>query len=212
MFMFKDRFDAGKQLAEKLQKYTNDARTMVLAIPRGALEIGAVLSKELNLPLDVILTKKIGYPGNPEYAIGAVSLDSIIIDKRALEFSGEMEAYLKREICNIRQLLRERSAAYHDERKPFSLENKTVIVVDDGIATGKTLEITLDLIKKQHPAKIIVAVPVASKEALHLIKKKVDEVICLQIPENFISVSQWYDHFDQVDDEQAIQLLQESYR
>jgi predicted phosphoribosyltransferase len=210
--MFKNRFDAGKKLAERLHEYKNDPQAIILAIPRGALEIGSVLSRDLNLPLDIILTKKIGYPGNPEYAIGAMSLDSVIIDKRALEFSGQLEAYLKQEIENIRQLLRERSALYHGDRKPFSLENKTIILVDDGIATGKTLEATLDLIKKQRPAKIVVAVPVASKEALHLIKKKVDEVVCLMVPDIFISVSQWYNHFEQVSDEQAIQLLQESYR
>lgn len=210
--MFKNRFDAGKKLAERLHEYKNDPQAIILAIPRGALEIGSVLSRDLNLPLDIILTKKIGYPGNPEYAIGAMSLDSVIIDKRALEFSGQLEAYLKQEIENIRQLLRERSALYHGDRVPFSLENKTIILVDDGIATGKTLEATLDLIKKQRPAKIVVAVPVASKEALHLIKKKVDEVVCLMVPDIFISVSQWYNHFEQVSDEQAIQLLQESYR
>ncbi len=209
--MFKDRFDAGKKLAEKLQKYKDNAHAVILAIPRGALEIGSVLAQELQLPLDVILTKKIGYPGNPEYAIGAMSLDSIIIDKRAIEISGEMETYLKNEIAEIRQLLRARSKAYHGIREPISLENKIVIVTDDGIATGRTLDATLDLIKKQRPAKIVVAVPVASKEAYQLIKKKVDEVICLEVPDIFISVSQWYKHFDQVDDEQAIALLQGSY-
>lgn len=209
--MFKDRFDAGHKLAEKLQKYKDNPQAVILAIPRGALEIGAVLSRELHLPLDVILTKKIGYPGNPEYAIGAMSLDTVIIDKRALEFSGELESYLKKEILEIRELLQKRSEAYHQNREPISLENKIVIVTDDGIATGKTLEITIDLIKKKKPAKIVVAVPVASKEALQLIKKKVDEVICLEVPDIFMSVSQWYAHFDQVDDEQAIQLLQGSY-
>lgn len=210
--MFKDRFDAGKKLAEQLQKYKNDTQAIILAIPRGAVEIGAVLSQELHIPLDVILTKKIGYPGNSEYAIGAVSLDSVIIDKRVLEFSGALETYLKQEIESIRRLLHERSALYHGTRQPLSLENKTVIITDDGIATGKTLEATIDLIKKQHPAKIVVAVPVGSKEALHLIKKKVDEVICLEIPDHFISVGQWYERFEQVDDEQAIQLLQGSYQ
>lgn len=209
--MFKDRFDAGHKLTEKLQKYKDDSNAVILAIPRGALEIGSVLSRELHVPLDVILTKKIGYPGNPEYAIGAMSLDSIIIDKRAIEFSGELESYLRKEIAEIRQLLHERSQAYHGTREPISLENKIVIVTDDGIATGRTLEVTLDLIKKQHPAKIIVAVPVASKEAINLIKKRVDEVICLEVPDFFMSVSQWYDHFDQVNDEQAIALLQGSY-
>jgi putative phosphoribosyl transferase len=209
--MFKDRFDAGHKLAEKLQKYKDDSNAVILAIPRGALEIGSVLSRELHIPLDVILTKKIGYPGNPEYAIGAMSLETIIIDRRAIEFSGELESYLKKEVEEIRQLLHERSKAYHGNKEPISLENKIVIVTDDGIATGRTLEVTLDLIKKQHPAKIIVAVPVASKEAINLIKKKVDEVICLEVPDFFMSVSQWYDHFDQVNDEQAIALLQGSY-
>jgi putative phosphoribosyl transferase len=209
--MFKDRCDAGQKLAEKLQKYKDNAQAVILAIPRGALEVGVVLSRELHLPLDVILTKKISYPGNPEYAIGAMSVDTVLIDRRALEFSGELEAYLKKEVLEIRQLLQERSRAYHQNREPISLENKIVIVTDDGIATGKTLEITIDLIKKQRPAQIIVAVPVASKEALQLIKKKVDEVVCLEVPDTFISVSQWYSQFDQVDDEQAIQLLQGSY-
>ena len=208
--MFNDRFDAAYQLANHLQQYKNNSNTLILAIPRGALEIGAILAKELQLPLDVILTKKIGYPGNPEYAIGAVSLDNVIVDKRALEFSGEMEAYLKQEIAKIRKQLQERSVAYHKNKPLHSLTDKTVIVTDDGIATGKTLEATIDLIKKNHPKKIIVAVPVASKEALHIIKKKVDEVICLLVPEIFMGVSQWYRNFEQVDDEQAIALLQGS--
>jgi len=206
--MFKDRFDAGKKLAEQLQEYKNNPQAIILAIPRGALAIGAVLSQQLQLPLDVIFTKKIGYPGNPEYAIGALSVDNVIIDKRALEFSGALEAYLKQEIESIRTALKERSALYHGTRQPPSLENKIVIITDDGIATGKTLEATIDLIKKQHPAKIIIAVPVGAKEAIHALKKKVDEVVCLEIPDNFLSVAQWYERFEQVDDEQAIQLLQ----
>ena len=183
-----------------------------MAIPRGALEIGAVLSKELQLPLDVILTKKIGYPGNLEYAIGAMSMDTVLIDKRALEFSGELQAYLKQEVIVTKELLQERSKAYHGDRTPLSLTDKIVIVTDDGIATGRTLDVTIDLIKKQHPKKIIVAVPVGSKEALNQIKKKVDEVICLEVPEVFTSVSQLYLSFAQVDDERAIALLQESYK
>ena len=208
--MFKDRFDAGKKLALELQQYKNNPDALILAIPRGALEIGWVLSKELQLPLDVILTKKIGYPGNPEYAIGAMTRDTVIIDKRALEFSGEMQTHLKNEITQIKDLLEKRSAAYHGVREPLSLTDKIVIITDDGIATGKTLELTIDLIKKKNPKKIIVAVPVASKEALQHIKKKVDEVVCLVVPDMFMSVSQWYQNFDQVDDEQAIELLQGS--
>ncbi len=209
--MFKNRFDAGKQLAQKLMEYKDNPNVVILAIPRGALEIGSVLTQELHAPLDVVLTKKIGYPGNPEYAIGAVSLDSVIIDKRALEFSGDLEAHLKQEIAQIKALLQQRSAQYHGVREPIPLNNKIIILTDDGIATGKTLEATIDLIKKQSPQKIIVAVPVASREALHLIKKKVDEVVCLLVPDIFMSVGQWYENFDQVSDEEAIELLQGSF-
>ena len=210
--MFKDRFDVGHQLAQRLVEYKNNPNAIILAIPRGALEIGSVLSQQLSLPLDVVLTKKIGYPGNPEYAIGAVSLDDVIIDKRVVEFSGPMETYLRTEVETIRKLLQERSRAYHGMREPLSLTDKIVIITDDGIATGKTLEATIDLIKKQHPQKIVVAVPVSSKEALQIIRKKVDEVICLEAPEIFMSVGQWYASFDQVSDEDAVALLQGTYQ
>jgi len=209
--MFKDRFDAGEKLAQKLMEYKDNPNVVILAIPRGALEIGSVLTHELYAPLDVVLTKKIGYPGNPECAIGAVSLENVIIDKRVLEFSGDLEAHLKQEIAQIKALLHHRSAQYHGVREPIPLNDKIIILTDDGIATGKTVEATIDLIKKQNPQKIIVAVPVASREALHLIKKKVDEVVCLLVPDIFMSVGQWYQNFDQVSDEEAIELLQGSF-
>jgi predicted phosphoribosyltransferase len=209
--MFKDRFDAGEKLAQKLMEYKDNPNVVILAIPRGALEIGSVLTHELHAPLDVVLTKKIGYPGNPECAIGAVSLENVIIDKRVLEFSGDLEAHLKQEIAQIKALLHHRSAQYHGVREPIPLNDKIIILTDDGIATGKTVEATIDLIKKQNPQKIIVAVPVASREALHLIKKKVDEVVCLLVPDIFMSVGQWYQNFDQVSDEEAIELLQGSF-
>jgi len=209
--MFKDRFDAGEKLAQKLMEYKDNPNVVILAIPRGALEIGSVLTHELHAPLDVVLTKKIGYPGNPECAIGAVSLENVIIDKRVLEFSGDLEAHLKQEIAQIKALLHHRSAQYHGVREPIPLNDKIIILTDDGIATGKTVEATIDLIKKQNPQKIIVAVPVASREALHLIKKKVDEVVCLLVPYIFMSFGQWYQNFDQVSDEEAIELLQGSF-
>lgn len=210
--MFKDRFDAGHQLAEHLQQYKNDPNVVILAIPRGALEIGDILSKELHVPLDIILTKKIGYPGNPEYAIGVVSLDNVIIDKQWLEFSGEFNTYIKNEIQTIKALLQKRYHEYRNGKPPLNLKDKIVIIVDDGIATGKTLFGTLELIKKDQPKKIIVAIPVAAKDALKMIKNKADEVICLVAPDVFLSVSQFYHNFDQVDDEQAIALLQGAYQ
>lgn len=209
--IFKDRFEAGQKLAQQLQEYKNNPDVVILAIPRGALVIGSVLSHQLHAPLDVVLTKKIGYPGNPEYAIGAASLHNIILDKRVVEMSGDVEAHIKEEVAQIRAVLHKRAQEYHQGRDLIPLKDKIVILTDDGIATGKTIELTIDLLKKQGPKKIIIAVPVASREAMHLIKKKVDEVVCLFVPDIFVSVGQWYEHFDQVSDEEAIQLLQESY-
>ena len=209
--MFKDRFDAGKQLAQKLSEFKNSNNTTILAVPCGGVPVGYELARELSVPLDLILTKKIGYPGNPDYTIGALSLDNLIIDKRALEFSGDMEEYIKKQISILRQALRAESAFYHGPRMPMKIENRNVILVDDGISTGKNLEITADLIKKMQPQKLVIAVPVASKEALQLIKKKVDEVFCLYIPEPFINKAQWYTEFDPVDQDQVVQLLQVLY-
>ena len=140
-----------------------------------------------------------------------MSLDNVIVDKRALEFSGDMEEYIKKEISSLRQELRKESAFYYAQRVPQRIENKTVILVDDGISTGKNMEITIDLIKKMQPRKLIIAVPVASKEALQLIRKKVDEAVCVHVPELFITKAHWYTHFDMVDPKQAFQLLSASF-
>ncbi len=198
--MFKDRFDASQQLAQKLIQYKNNPGTVILVKTRGAFAIGAVISEQLHIPIDIFLSKRIGYPGNPDYTIGMVTLDDIIIDKRALEFSGEMQNYLKNEVAQIRHGLRLRADQYYKDHQHYLLQDKTIIIVDEGIATGKTMEVIIDLIKKKNPKKIIVAVPVASKEALHVVRKKVDEIICLQIPDIFMNVSQWYQNYDVTDE------------
>lgn len=198
--MFKDRFDASQQLAQKLIQYKNIPDTVILVKTRGAFAIGAVISEQLHIPIDIFLSKRIGYPGNPDYTIGMVTLDDIIIDKRALEFSGEMQNYLKNEVAEIRHGLRLRADQYYKDHQHYLLQDKTIIIVDEGIATGKTMEVIIDLIKKKNPKKIIVAVPVASKEALHVVRKKVDEIICLQIPDIFMNVSQWYQNYDVTDE------------
>lgn len=207
--MFEDRFDAAAQLALPLKEYNNSPNAVIIALPRGGLQLGSVLARALHLPLDIILTKKIGYPGNPEYAIGAVSLEHSIISPD-FSYVPELQSYIKQQIKDIRQLLHDRNVLYRGNKPPLKLTNKIVIVVDDGAATGNTLMATLALIKQDGPEKVVVALPVASAQALKRLREEADEVICLHTPSLFFSVGQFYKHFDQVDDQEAIRLFHES--
>jgi len=205
--MFIDRIDAGLQLAEKLMKF-KDEDVVVLAIPRGGLPLGAIVAKALTAPLDVCLTKKIGHPFNKEYAIGAVSLQGTIL----MDGIEVPKDYIEAETSRIRQKLKKRQDQYYKERSPVNLKKKMVIVIDDGIATGNTILATIDLLEKQKPDKIVVAVPVAPHSAIQKLKDNpnVNEVICLDTPRNFRAVGQFYEKFDQVVDAEAIQLLEDA--
>ncbi len=205
--MFKDRNDAGIQLAKNLLKYENQ-NVVVLAIPRGGLPIGSIVAKELNAPLDVALTKKIGHPYQKEYAIGAVSLENIILTDAV----GVTKSYIEEETIRIRKKLKERHDQYYKNRLPQNLKDKTVIIVDDGIATGNTILVTTELVKTQNPTRIIVAIPVAPPSSVRKIEESavVDEVVCLETPYNFHAVGQFYEEFQQVSDQEAIELLEES--
>ncbi|WP_339655952.1 phosphoribosyltransferase family protein [uncultured Maribacter sp.] len=206
--MFRDRIDAGHQLAEKLMKF-KDENVVVLAIPRGGLPLGAIVAKALQAPLDVALTKKIGHPSNKEYAIGAVSLDNIILTNDM----GVNKEYIIEETERIREKLLKRHDEYYKNRLPQNVKDRTVIIIDDGIATGNTLLATIELVSEQGPKKIIVAIPVAPNSAIRKLEStlKVDEVICLQVPYNFQAVGQFYEEFYQVSDQEAIQLLEKAY-
>lgn len=206
--MFTDRLDAGKQLAKKLLKFKNE-NIVVLAIPRGGLPIGAIISKALKAPLDVALTKKIGHPYHKEFAIGAVSLEDIVLT----DDKGIAQDYLDKEINRIRKKLGERKGEYYKHRTPVNLKDKTVIIVDDGIATGNTLLATVALVTKQDPNIIVVAIPVAPESSIAKFKNhpNVNEIICLLVPYNFKAVGQFYERFEQVSDQDAIALLEKNY-
>lgn len=207
--MFQDRFDAAQQLLPLLEKYNSQPNTVVLAIPRGGLELGYVLAKGLHLPLDVIFTKKIGFPLNPEYAMGAVSDLHVFVDAEFHDMP-EIQDYIQQEVQKIRAVIKERNATYRKNMPPFNIEQKTVIVVDDGVATGSTLLATIALLREYNPLKIVVALPISSAEALKKIKEEADEVVCVQVPTHFQSVGQFYKKFDQVEDQEAIRLLHEA--
>ena len=203
--MFEDRTDAGIQLSEKLQHFAGED-VVVLAIPRGGLPVAALVAKSLNAPMDVALTKKLGHPFNREYAIGAISLNNIVLN----DDTGISKSYIDTETERIRQILKQRHDQYYKNRSPQSLKDKVVIIIDDGIATGSTVLATIELVAQQKPSKVVVAIPVAPRMSIDLLKDSdhVDEVICLSTPFNFHAVGQFYQRFGQVSDEEAISILE----
>jgi predicted phosphoribosyltransferase len=206
--MFRDRIDAGIQLADELLPY-KDQNVVVLAIPRGGLPLGAIVAKTLQAPLDVALSKKIGHPYNREYAIGAVSMEQIVLN----DVAGVHQRYIDEETTRIREKLKKRHEQYYKTRKPQELKDKVVIIIDDGIATGNTIRVTAEMVRAHHPKKVVVAIPVAPPSAIRSLEASsfVDDVICLHTPRDFMAVGQFYEFFNQVSDEEAIKLLQQSY-
>lgn len=202
--LIRNRETAARLLAERLEKYRGQ-QGVVLAIPRGGVPVAAPIARHLGMPLEVTLSKKIGHPANPEFAIGSVSLDSVQVDARA----DVPPAYIAAEVERIREGLRQKYSLYMGNRVHVPLQDRVAILVDDGIATGKTLLATIDLVKKEQPRKIVVAVPVASPSAYETVSSLVDEVVCLLVPISFQAVGQFYEEFSQVSDEQVIELLQE---
>jgi predicted phosphoribosyltransferase len=201
--MFRDRIDAGLQLARKLKKYEGDPG-VVLAVPRGGVPVAYVVAKELALPMELILTKKIGHPSNKEYAIGAASLT----DEFVIPHPHASQEYIDEEIERVRKKLKEMQRKFMWGQEPEDLKGKTAIIIDDGIATGNTLLMTARMLKKKSPAKIVVAVPVASHKAIWTLKSEVDEVIAVIVPAEFFGVGAFYKDFEQVDDDEVIYYLQ----
>lgn len=200
--MFHNRLEAGLLLAAKLKKYKNDPG-IVLAVPRGGMPVAYAVARELGLPVEVILTKKIGHPMNKEYAIGAASLT----DHFVVPHEGVTEEYIEQELQRIRSRLKEMHTRFMGDKEPEKLEGKTVIVIDDGIATGNTLLGTVNVLRKSNPAKIVIGVPVASETAVQKLEKEVDEVVAVLIPEDFYGVGAFYEDFEQVSDEEVLFYL-----
>ncbi|MDP1728330.1 MAG: phosphoribosyltransferase family protein [Bacteroidota bacterium] len=202
--VFTNRVQAGLLLAEKLGQYKN-SKAIVLAIPRGGIPVGFQIAQKLNLPLDVILTKKIGHPDNREFAIGSVSLDSFFAEKNF----GVSQEYINNEVKRIRELLKQKYILFRGNRNPVSVIDKTVILVDDGIATGNTMRAAIKVLRKSKVAKIVVAVPIAPLQSDE-IKFAADEYICLKSPANLLSIGNHYDDFSEVSDEEVLNLLNET--
>lgn len=203
--MYSDRKEAGITLTKALWKY-KDSNAVVVGIPRGGVPVAFEVAKALHLPLEIILTKKLGYPGNKEYAIGSVGLNDLYLSPQI----NIPEEYIQEEVNDLRERLKEMDQKFNRNRKTVNLKEKTILLIDDGIATGITLHGTIQVLMHQKPAKIILAVPVAPQESLDQLSSSVDEIICPLIPDSLYAVGQFYHSFYQVPDEEVLELLQKA--
>lgn len=206
--LLENRAEAGQKLAELLKQFKDAKETIIIALPRGGVVVGFEVAKELNLPLDIVVPRKIGAPGNPEFAIGAITESGEMILNE--EVFGISESYLKSETEKERAEAERRLRLYRGSRLPLDLENKTVILIDDGLATGLTMRAAISSVKKMKAKKIIVAVPIAPPETVELIKKETDEIFYLEAPLLFGAVGAFYKEFGQTTDEEVIDLLKKS--
>ena len=206
---FKNRVHAGKQLARALDAYAGRADVVVLALPRGGVPVAYTVARELDVDLDVLVVRKLGAPFQEELAIGAVASggirvihDDMVAD---LGVSAEyVEALAARKMAEVAQ----RDELFHGGRPSVALEGRVAIVIDDGLATGATMEAAVQALRHAGLARVVVAVPVASAEAVHTLRPLVDQLVCLKVPEPFFAIGIWYDDFEQTSDAEVIDLLQ----
>lgn len=208
---FSDRLDAAEQLSQALRIWKGH-RPLILAIPRGALEIGRLLADRLDGELDVVLVRKLRAPASSEFAIGSVDESGWAYIAPYARAVGADEIYIDEEKRYQLEVLKDRRKRYTPGRAPIEAMGRIVIVVDDGLATGATMVAALHAVRARQPAMLICAVPVASPESLDLVRPLADEIVCLHAPEDFGSVGRFYRSFEQVEDEQAMSLLNESGR
>ena len=205
---FRNRTDAGRQLAEKLAAYADRPDVLVLALPRGGVPVGFEVARALGAPLDVFLVRKLGVPGYEELAMGAVATGGVrVLNDEIVRGLGisehEIDAVVARE---LRELSR-RDRLYRGDRPPSDVAGRTVILVDDGLATGATMQAAVQALRQQQPGRIVAAVPTASPDTCQVLKAEADDVICAITPEPFFAVGHWYDDFTQTTDDEVRELL-----
>lgn len=208
--MFSDRHDAGTYLAGLLKPYTSRPDVVVLALPRGGVPVAYEIARKLQAPIDVFIVRKLGVPVHEELAMGAIATGGVrVLNEdvvRKLQITDEMiEAAAEEQERELQRRERE----YRGDRERLELNNKTVILVDDGLATGASMRAAVQALKLHSPAKIIVAVPVGAEETCRLFKGEVDEVLCGKMPENLRAVGAWYENFGQTTDEEVCRLIDE---
>jgi len=197
-------------LATALKEHRNK-QVVVLGIPRGGVVVAKEVAQFLHAPLDIVVTRKISPPGEPEYALGAVTQEGdVILDRQAAESLGASGEYLEMEIKRKKQEVKERTAKFRGERPFPSVEGKVAIVVDDGIATGSSVAAAVLFLKKLKPKEIVVGVPVAPQDAVEMLSDAGNKVVCLETPGPFFAIGEFYEDFEQVDDEEVKRILDEN--
>jgi putative phosphoribosyl transferase len=206
--LFQDRVEAGSQLAERLQRYADRDDVMVLALPRGGVPVGYEVAGALRLPFDVFVVRKLGVPGHEELAMGAIASGGVLlVNQDVVNALGIPDRVIDSVAKTEQAELARRERLYRDTRPPANLTNKTVILVDDGLATGSTMRAAVQAVRQQHPARVIVAVPVGAAETCSELDREADEVVCVRMPEPFVAVGLWYRDFTPTSDNEVRALL-----
>jgi putative phosphoribosyl transferase len=206
MLLFADRGEAGEQLAAALSDLAGPD-LVVLGIPRGGVEVAAVVAERLGAPLDVVIPRKVGAPGNPELGLGAVAEGVQVLDARLIRVLGVSSDYLRAEIAAQEEEIRRRASAYRGDRPPAELTGRVAVVIDDGVATGGTAAAALRWARARGASRVVLAVPVAPPEILRRLEHEADDLRVMHLPSPFTAVGQWYGEFPQVSDERVVALL-----
>jgi len=208
--IFKDRIEAGKRLATALKDFRGK-NVVVLGIPRGGVVVANEVAKALGAPLDIVVTRKIEAPGEPEFALGAVTMEGdVIMDRQTAESLGASRDYLDDQIRKKREEVNDRMQRLRGETPYPILEGKVVLIVDDGIATGSSVSAAVMSVRRRRPKEVVVAVPVAPRDAVETLAEDGTKVVCLETPGPFLAIGEFYRDFDQVDDTEVIRILSES--
>jgi putative phosphoribosyl transferase len=205
---FRDRTEAGKQLASKLSAYANRSDVLVLGLPRGGVPVAAEVSKALHAPLDVCLVRKLGVPGHKELAMGAIASGGVrVLNYDVLDWLGISDDTINEATARELRELERRDRAYRGDRLPLEVRDRTIILVDDGLATGSTMRAAIAAIRQQSPQRIVIAVPVGAADTCDAIRGEVNEVVCLMLRDPLYAIGLWYEKFTQTTDEEVCKLL-----
>ena len=206
--IFQDRRDAGRALGKALAKYAGRPDLVVLALPRGGVPVAFEVAQALGAPMDVFLVRKLGFPGNEEFAMGAVASGGVrVLDEKLLRSTGISADAVRAVVDREERELRRRERAYRGDRPTLELANRTVLLVDDGLATGSSMRAAVEAARRRGAGRIVVAVPVGPADRLSDIARRADDVVCVATPEPFLAVGRFYEDFEQTTDDEVVALL-----